>query len=465
MYLDECILQTRDLKLEESGHVMGEEESKMETNAHSIIGKSPFTQAFQVRRDQAECDILSDDAVQVKNHYLCPGVIDALFKNYMGIFPLWSGLLLGDLSRHRKGTSKKDGSHKTRDTNCHVELWFGLVKHSILLKKKYLRPAEFVSKMYASIQGRYVEHIEQHNLPMHILDKNFGHPSRPDDDHEEQWNKRESSAGHSKSKSKYFNPPKALPNPKSPPATKVKKRKVDQQEQDAQGNLTWLWKKKDTEVVVAVLPSQMKGRILLIRHCELCSLRPHQWLTGEVIEGVFHVAADKFAVLNKMYLLNHYTASVILFGDRTQLISHSLPKVNFDNYEAVLSFVLVNNNHWKLLYIHANTSTVFLVDPAQSIKELDDSEHAAKRIQEYFRMRRTRHSITDWVDVKWKGGVMGHPLQTDGCSCGVVVVKMAKAVMESFPLIPNVNFECSKKYMKRERRELALEILEASGSV
>ncbi|XP_034065321.1 uncharacterized protein LOC117542007 [Gymnodraco acuticeps] len=338
----------------------------------------------------------------------------------MGIFPLWSGLLLGDLSRHRKGTSKKDGSHKTRDTNCHVELWFGLVKHSILLKKKYLRPAEFVSKMYASIQGRYVEHIEQHNLPMHILDKNFGHPSRPDDDHEEQWNKRESSAGHSKSKSKYFNPPKALPNPKSPPATKVKKRKVDQQEQDAQGN---------------------------------------------VIEGVFHVAADKFAVLNKMYLLNHYTASVILFGDRTQLISHSLPKVNFDNYEAVLSFVLVNNNHWKLLYIHANTSTVFLVDPAQSIKELDDSEHAAKRIQEYFRMRRTRHSITDWVDVKWKGGVMGHPLQTDGCSCGVVVVKMAKAVMESFPLIPNVNFECSKKYMKRERRELALEILEASGSV
>ena len=124
MYLDKCILQTRDVKLEESGHVMGEEESKMEKNAHSIMGKSPFTQAFQVRRDQAECDILSDDAVRVKNHYLCPGVIDALLKNYMGIFPLWSGLLLGDLSRHRKGTSKKDGSNKTRDTNCHVELCF-----------------------------------------------------------------------------------------------------------------------------------------------------------------------------------------------------------------------------------------------------------------------------------------------------------------------------------------------------
>ncbi|KAK1906036.1 Ras-GEF domain containing family member 1C [Dissostichus eleginoides] len=94
--------------------------------------------------------------------------------------------------------------------------------------------------------------------------------------------------------------------------------------------------KKGHEVVVAVLPSQMKGRILLIRHCELCSLRPHQWLTGEVIEGVFHVAADKFGV------------------------------VNFDNYEAVLSFVLVNNNnHWKLLYIPAKTSPVFLLDLAR----------------------------------------------------------------------------------------------------
>ncbi|KAK5898395.1 hypothetical protein CgunFtcFv8_015816 [Champsocephalus gunnari] len=74
---------------------------------------------------------------------------------------------------------------------------------------------------------------------MHILDKDFGQTSRPDDDHEEQWNKRESSAGHTKSKSKYFNPPKTLPNPKSPPATKVKKRKVDQQEKDAQGNVSF----------------------------------------------------------------------------------------------------------------------------------------------------------------------------------------------------------------------------------
>lgn len=95
-YLDKCVLKTQDMKLEESGHLMGEKESTGEKSAHNAVGKSPlFTHAFQVRQYQAEIDILSEDEVLIKNHYHCPGVIDVLSKNYMGIFPLWSGLLLG----------------------------------------------------------------------------------------------------------------------------------------------------------------------------------------------------------------------------------------------------------------------------------------------------------------------------------------------------------------------------------
>ncbi|KAM9487620.1 uncharacterized protein Hap1MRO34_004819 [Clarias gariepinus] len=137
-------------------------------------------------------------------------------------------------------------------------------------------------------------------------------------------------------------------------------------------------------------------------------------------------------------------------------------QVNLNNYEAVLSFLLVNNNHWKMLYINAVTSMVFLMDPAPSSSELQDSIAAAKKIQEFLKMRRTRHGKTDWVDIKWKGGVMSHPVQQDGHSCGVVVVKMAKAVMESFPQIPEMTFGTSKKEMRKERRNLALEVLEAS---
>ncbi len=37
-------------------------------------------------------------------------------------------------------------------------------------------------------------------------------------------------------------------------------------------------------------------------------------------------------------------------------------------------------------------------------------------------MRRTCHGKRDWVDIKWNGGVLTHPVQQDGSSCGVIVV-------------------------------------------
>ena len=44
-----------------------------------------------------------------------------------------------------------------------------------------------------------------------------------------------------------------------------------------------LWKRKSTEAVVAViLALTHPGHSFLIHHSELCSLRPHRWLTGEV---------------------------------------------------------------------------------------------------------------------------------------------------------------------------------------
>lgn len=45
--------------------------------------------------------------------------------------------------------------------------------------------------------------------------------------------------------------------------------------------LTALWGKNNTEVVVSVVLSQFRKK-LLVHHSELLSLRPHNWLTGEV---------------------------------------------------------------------------------------------------------------------------------------------------------------------------------------
>ncbi|XP_059917513.1 uncharacterized protein LOC132464884 [Gadus macrocephalus] len=166
--------------------------------------------------------------------------------------------------------------------------------------------------------------------------------------------------------------------------------------------LTLLWRKRSTEVVVAVLPSKIKGRSIYVHHSELRSLRPHLWLTGEIIHGLMHLSAYTHNVVDTIYLMDHYTAGVILSGDRATVRRQSLPKVNFENYEAMLSFIHVNGNHWNMLYIHAKSGTVFQLDPSPASSELEDSVHAATKIQEYFKMRRTSHGKTDWVDVQWK---------------------------------------------------------------
>ncbi|CAL8324290.1 unnamed protein product [Gadus morhua 'NCC'] len=196
---------------------------------------------------------------------------------------------------------------------------------------------------------------------------------------------------------------------------------------------------------------------------ELCSLRPHRWLTGEVMEGLFHLNANQCQRGQSIYLLNHYTAGVILFGERDQMRQHSLPRTDFSLYQAILSFVNVGGVHWKLLYIIPATCSVFLVDPMENKAEEAESKNAAKRIGEFLKMRKICHAKNDWGSIKWRGATMPHPLQQDSSSCGVIVTMMAKAVMEAFPALPLMSFGTSKKEMANARTKFGLGLL--SGSV
>ncbi|XP_039469891.1 uncharacterized protein LOC120440750 [Oreochromis aureus] len=113
-------------------------------------------------------------------------------------------------------------------------------------------------------------------------------------------------------------------------------------------------------------------------------------------------------------------------------------------------------------FINAVNHTVYLLDPAPSSSEEEDSKLAARKFSDYLKMRRTRHAKTEWVDIKWKGGVLTYPVQKDGFSCGVLVVMMARAVMKVFPDFPVMKFKTSKEKMAEERKLMALEILQAS---
>ncbi|MEQ2245868.1 hypothetical protein ILYODFUR_032327 [Ilyodon furcidens] len=78
-------------------------------------------------------------------------------------------------------------------------------------------------------------------------------------------------------------------------------------------------------------------------------------------------------------------------------------------------------------------------------------------------MRKASLNRTDWLDVKLTGGVVSHPVQQDGSSCGVVVIKMATAVMEAFPDKPKMTFSTTKSDIVKDQVSFALQILESSA--
>lgn len=65
----------------------------------------------------------------------------------------------------------------------------------------------------------------------------------------------------------------------------------------------------------------------------------------QIIESLLHVAAHALGVMDTFYILNHYSAGVILFGDRTELPRQSLPKV-MDIFVAILCHYKMNEQNF-----------------------------------------------------------------------------------------------------------------------
>lgn len=105
-----------------------EDDEEERINGRTIVGGSPFTRALKKVLEEVqdleknEADASPSHTPAEENAYFCPGIINLLFDNYLGIFPLWSGLLLGNLQRYavdKEGLTF--GPYKSRDTNCRVE--------------------------------------------------------------------------------------------------------------------------------------------------------------------------------------------------------------------------------------------------------------------------------------------------------------------------------------------------------
>ncbi|KAI9538435.1 hypothetical protein NQZ68_014179 [Dissostichus eleginoides] len=305
-FLQQLIAKSNNPTLE-NGDIDSESQSGWEEEeqkrAHTIVDRSPYTQCFQEAFQEAQAAIgeaEEDEDGHQPNRYHCPKILKVLLGNYMGIFPLWSGAMLGDLRRYARDKTLDPDTFEvqTRDTNCHTKT---------------------------------------------------------------------------------------------------------------------LWEQGQTELVVSVIKSQ--DQCVTLRHSEFMTLRPEELICGEV---------------------------------------------NLDTFDAAVSFVNVNNNHWRFLYLHVPSRSLFVMDPAAAEQDLHLSTTAVQCYNRYFRMRQNLYGKQVWGSLKWKAATIPHTVPQDTTSCGVFVMQMAKEAIQSFPAIPSFNMKNSPRDMCRLREEMAEELLSTS---
>jgi hypothetical protein len=160
--------------------------SNMPMLTESTIRKSsPFELHFMKAKEKALSELTEEG---IENEYYSPDIL-GIFETYMYLYPLWSGAML-----------KEEGI--TRDTNANVENWFGVVKNSILQKKRNLNAGMFIRKMHVQIAGRTAEC----NLPLEKKTRK----NKNIENLEEVWQK----TPQKQKKSKYFQSPNVIPSPR-----------------------------------------------------------------------------------------------------------------------------------------------------------------------------------------------------------------------------------------------------------
>lgn len=106
----------------------------------SIRESSPFFQYF----NQIWQRLRKAGSKGISNPLFKPTVIDVIMKGVMAPFPLWSGIMLGDFSRHNSKGMHPESS-ESHATNNMVENHFEkITKDTLPRRGRRLRPGQFI---------------------------------------------------------------------------------------------------------------------------------------------------------------------------------------------------------------------------------------------------------------------------------------------------------------------------------
>ena len=115
----------------------------------TVLKQSQFFRVFK-----EDVDSIPQQDGTHDNIYYSPGIVKDILHSYIGLLPLWTSLLLGDLSVYAKDDdiAYTIRASITRDTNSLIENYFGNVKARLQSKQRE-RLTTFVRKQHIMTQG------------------------------------------------------------------------------------------------------------------------------------------------------------------------------------------------------------------------------------------------------------------------------------------------------------------------
>lgn len=180
-----------------------EEEALPLLTESTIRKSSPFESHFKQTKNSALSELTEEGS---ENVYWSEEILK-VFEAYMYLYPVWSGSMLT-----REGI--------TRDPNADVENWFGVVKNTILQKKRNIPVGLFIRKLHIQVKGRTTE------ISLHVPEQKTKKKEINIENVEEVWRKTPKKV----KKSKYFHSPKSIPTPRKKVAAATSKKARTEQE-------------------------------------------------------------------------------------------------------------------------------------------------------------------------------------------------------------------------------------------
>ena len=97
---------------------------------------------------------------------------------------------------------------------------------------------------------------------------------------------------------------------------------------------------------------------------------------------------------------------------------------NLDDYDSLLMYLNVNNNHWVLVYINRISKILYYID-SDTRSPRSETQKGNEILPIFKDFIKDKTNNQTWINTDFKVGFIPHSRQTDGYNCGVYAMKVS----------------------------------------